>query len=361
MMFKKNPQERYVFFGDESYYQSILEELSKRNLYVELEHKPLKVLPFYTREYSRLLFDRKQFKKIFEFAKENNAEQVIFLSSRVSGLVNIKSWLKIYDTVNVVVILHDILESIIKLPKIKDFKLFLYHLFFGFKVPFLYFNTKNLRYLVLGESIKANLIKRFPKMGKFIDAIDHPYFFEEDYIYNPFQENKATFCTLGQIHSRKGGGNILRLVDSLEKNRVDTSITVVGAVVDPKLKELLASSNVLKIPVGEGNHLSREEYVSLGKSVDYALFFYGVESYKLTASGAFFDAISFTKPIIALKNDYFKYYFEQYGNIGFIFDTYEEMELKVIDITKNPNSYEQEYLNQVNNLRNMRKAMSLLD
>ena len=52
---------------------------------------------------------------------------------------------------------------------------------------------------------------------------------------------------------------------------------------------------------------------------------YNRESYKLTASGAILEAIWNLKPIFAIKNAYFEYLFNKFGNIGELFDDVENL------------------------------------
>ena len=91
--------------------------------------------------------------------------------------------------------------------------------------------------------------------------------------------------------------------------------------------------------------------------IDYALFTYKLNSYKYTASGALIDAINFEKPIIALSNDYVKSYFDIYGNIGYLCNSYEELKNKIITITKN--FPKEEYEIQVKNIQNIKKRENL--
>ena len=76
---------------------------------------------------------------------------------------------------------------------------------------------------------------------------------------------------------------------------------------------------------GKDNFIERKEFENLISDIDYALYFYTKDKYKITASGAVLDAINARKPIIALKNDYFSYLFGKYGQIGYLFESIEEM------------------------------------
>ena len=69
------------------------------------------------------------------------------------------------------------------------------------------------------------------------------------------------------------------------------------------------------------------------------------------------DAISFEKPVIAIKNDFFEYYFNKFGNIGYLFDNVNDMAKKMIEITANPN--EEEYFIQKENIKTIKRYIDI--
>lgn len=95
-----------------------------------------------------------------------------------------------------------------------------------------------------------------------------------------------------------------------------------------------------------------DQYSSYVKGMDYLLFFYDPNSYKLTASGAILEAIWNEKPILALRNAYFDYLFEKYGPIGYLCDNVKELLQKIDQIETGPVKPE-----FVENLRMARKDL----
>ena len=65
--------------------------------------------------------------------------------------------------------------------------------------------------------------------------------------------------------------------------------------------------------------------------LDYIVFLYPKEGYKLRASGALYDAIDSEHPILLLKNDYFESIFSEHKDIGCLF----ENENEIVDYIKN--------------------------
>ena len=78
--------------------------------------------------------------------------------------------------------------------------------------------------------------------------------------------------------------------------------------------------------------LSRDEYDRRIQELDYILYFYSSDAYKITASGAIFDAINMRKPIIAIRNDYFQYLFDTYGEFGYLVDDIYQMREMILKI-----------------------------
>ena len=77
--------------------------------------------------------------------------------------------------------------------------------------------------------------------------------------------------------------------------------------------------------VGHENGLSRAEFETHIKGLDYILYLYPTDSYKFTASGAIMDALKMHKPILSLHNDFFD---QLIGNhpIGYMGNAVEDLE-----------------------------------
>jgi len=70
----------------------------------------------------------------------------------------------------------------------------------------------------------------------------------------------------------------------------------------------------------DGKLMPFARYNAYVKSMDALMLLYDINSYKLTASAAILEAIWNEKPIIALKNSYFNYLFETFGEMGVLCD-----------------------------------------
>lgn len=176
-------------------------------------------------------------------------------------------------------------------------------------------------YLVLGDVIKENM-KRY----KIVDlnkvlTIDHPC------LYNGERKlvNNDTVLKLGAIgvaSEQKKSQYIFDIGDEiLRKKRSDIELEIIGKIL-PNIYKYLRPGVVFS---QENNMLDQETFDNKITALDFSLFFYDNTYYELCASGAFFDALNHEIPILGLKNDFFEYYFNKYGAMGYLFDDVEQL------------------------------------
>ena len=87
----------------------------------------------------------------------------------------------------------------------------------------------------------------------------------------------------------------------------------------------------------DNKHLPRKEYDEIISKMDALYFPYDSNSYRVSASGAVYEAISKQKPIISTENDYFKSLFSQFGQMGYLFNDFSE--LRAIFLQLNNRAY----------------------
>ncbi|KAF2513537.1 glycosyltransferase family protein [Flavobacterium foetidum] len=184
----------------------------------------------------------------------------------------------------------------------------------------------NVYFVVFGDKIESNIksIINEDKIENFI-SIDHPYLFDGKFkqLNKTDKLNKLNLGTVGVLNRAKGVDSLLHFVDLLSPLVRDfVNVSAVGKI-EIDIEEL-KKRNILYL-LQNGAIISRETYDAKINELDFILFFYSQDSYKITASGAIMDAIKMEKPIIALKNDYFEYLFNKFGAFGYLFDTIDEM------------------------------------
>jgi len=345
------PSESILFFAEQEHLQ-LVRGIVLSQLCSSIEYHSIIYPDRKLSEARRFISELKFTRQIFKIAKKNNCRKLIFASVNSSILWCIKLLLRLYTFVRVIVIPHSILETINKKPH--SGKPWIY--VFWFRLSLKVRNLSRLKYLLLGESIRIELVKSMPKIGKYVNVIDHPYRYAE-YVA-PLKEdlNVLRFGSLGTGRREKGTDLFFSLATDV-RQRTDKSASefiLIGPITDEETRKLV-TSDVL-IPSDE-RALSREDFDKYAHEIDYSVFCYPSESYKLTASGAFFDALSFVKPIIALRNPFFEYYFKQLGDIGYLCQNYEEMLDVVIDLIRRKE--DEPYINQCNNIIKGRELLGI--
>jgi hypothetical protein len=187
---------------------------------------------------------------------------------------------------------------------------------------------QRVKYLVLDEVIKNNLIKEKFLLHDEIISIQHPYIFKNDVQSIEYAE-PYKIGHIGVASNEKQSFYLFQLAERfrefVQKKRL--SFFLIGR------NENIKASSANELIVGANNNcmLERNEFEGRIKDIHYAIFFYN-DIYQLTGSGAVLDAFNFEKPIIALKNELFDSIFKRAGNIGFLCGNVSEIESLISDI-----------------------------
>lgn len=356
---EKYKNEKLHLFCGLKHYENIIVGLKNNNInYQNIVHHEIKAINKIIKDYSFILYQWKIIKKIFNFAKKNNEYNLLFLFTTTFSLYYIKLFSLFNSKLNVRTVIHGDIEKIdIKKYVQNSLKnkilTFLYLLFFGLKNPLLLPTPNNLKFIIFGESIKNNVLKILPRLKNQIIAIPHPYLYNPKLINTNLDINKINIGVIGICAKQKNSIVLKKLINKLniikEKN---FQILFSGRIIDDELYDMAKKSTFIS-----QNTVSKEMLTDLERNetilkMDYAMFTYNLNSYKYTASGAFIDAINFEKPIIALQTDYIQYYFNKYGNIGYLCNSYEELEETLLNILTNPSV--EEYKLQQQNIKQIK-------
>lgn len=211
-------------------------------------------------------------------------------------------WIWLFNLVlhkRVAIFCHGELELLYQKPRAWKPSFWFKHVY---RIFFRYFRIgRHMTFFVLGGSLERNMRHFLSKhnLGQ-IRSIDHPYFFTEHKgehtVGSPLR-----IGTVGAIRRENGLQSLLHLSSRLSGLNVQLAVTgKFNWYIDKPLYPNL------EIMSPKGAFVPRQEYEARIAALDYILFLYPSYSYKLTASGAIFDALSMNKPVIALENDYFK-------------------------------------------------------
>lgn len=196
-----------------------------------------------------------------------------------------------------------------------------------------YFNTANtnpapgLRFLVLSDVALENLKPYLSEeLANRFSAIDHPILPAE---LKPADAHARegdilNVGTVGILNRHKGSDDYLKLINLVKKNESEREVdfSIIGHIqCEPEPFERAG----VRVPSKPEEPLPETKFLAEVSELDFILFFYSSDTYRLTASGALLDAVRLRKPIIALRNDYFEYFFKKFGSIGYLVDSIEEM------------------------------------
>lgn len=358
-MCREKCSDKIIFYADNSHQKCVKDILDKNNLFPEnLEFIPVDIPKGGIFRLSKFFLYFRLFYRILSSASKFKVDTIIFFSIYSYNLIILKILLKYRypGLFRIKIIIHGILEQI-RIPTSH----FLLNRIQNIKYALMLYPDLDLQYIVLSPSILKNLIIHSPCLSKNFIAIHLPYLYNNTQCILPKSE-PLVFATIGkgnpffikQIANRilderlsnqscefwiigNNCGNLYH--DSYGRRFVQTISYLKKNVKDgtwiKKIIELPVSIRSYFHPIQEpenqnlkcvsgGRKLSRNEMDHYLKDVDYILFFYHQNTYKLTASGSFFDAISYKKPMIFLGNDFFDFYFSRY-RIGYRAETVNEI------------------------------------
>lgn len=213
------------------------------------------------------------------------------------------------------------------------------------KLSFKYLlKNSKVKIIVLGKSIKNNLLNIFPQISDNVIAINHPYIFKEIKRHHHKLNKSLTIGTVGVLTPQKGLNELIDISQyfSKEINTGALKIKVIGKTINT-----LNKHNYKNIEWSSEIFIPREVFDKEIDSLDFILYLYPKESYKLTASGAIFDAISREKPIIALNNAYFQ---ETIGNfnVGYLCNSLAELKSKIeYLLSQNSKEIKETFINDI--------------
>ena len=186
--------------------------------------------------------------------------------------------------------------------------------------------------LVLGESIKRNLCKIFPHAANNIISINHPIL---NVSWRKPVSNKSTtpltIGTTGVMKKEKGIQNLIKLSNLLNKE-VKKGLLTIKSI--GKVEGVDVTPYTLIEWIGKESVMPREDFDKYINELDYILYLYPTDSYKLTASGAIMDSIRLQIPILSLENDFFCELMKDVS-IGYICKTTEELADVIRDLLYN--------------------------
>ncbi len=198
--------------------------------------------------------------------------------------------------------------------------------------PLLTLANGRIKQVVLGGSIRAEVVRQLPAMDEHLRAVRHPYFFDATVPSELPAAGPPRFSFLGMVAENKGFAHFARLADELAGGDVEVPFDLIGGV--PADATITIPGSV-RTHAGAGP-LTRETYERLLQETTYTIFPYQPRFYSLVASGAVLDTLAAGKPLIALRNSQFEEMFDAMGDIGYLCEDLAQMRDVVAGILKDP-------------------------
>ena len=208
---------------------------------------------------------------------------------------------------------------------------------------------KNHKMIVLGNSIKENLLKDVPVLSDDkIIAIEHPFLFQVKTIStDKIMKEKIRIGTVGLGTVGKGYDRLNEIGQFINDKKLSDKMQLLHI---GNLLGVTVDSECVSLPFNSSNMIPADDFNAEIAKLDWILFLYPVDSYKLVASGAVFDAFKFGKPILAIKNDYFMHLAGLGDVFGFLVDDIEQLKERLVSL---PDIDSEEYKKMSDNSKKM--------
>ena len=248
-------------------------------------------------------------------------ERVLFTSISRMQLLQLKRMMRNGDSVRAV--LHGNLEEL-EIASQERFPLNLFTLQRVVLRP----HPPGLRYIVLGQSIAQNLPQRFrPALGD-LCLIDHPYHFLP---VCPAPAHPLIFGIFGNT----GDGHLLE--------EVVRAVKAVNPAIRFRLVGFLSNQDAVERlrPLVEDvgcEPISRDSFIARAQSITHALWLGTPGCFRLRASGTFFDALAYAKPLVYTANAYIDSYFALEPEIAIRCTTLNDVPAAILDLVVHSSS-----------------------
>ena len=204
------------------------------------------------------------------------------------------------------------------------------------------------RFAVLSPPALARVAQSRPKLRERfcaipIPSIDHPLDAGNQHRGGLADSRAGALPRRGTTRFGRLGGDgrggaeaFERVVRAVRQETQDASFVMVGST---SAKAPWADPDEVE-GAGEAP-LPYAEYCRRASSIDYAVWLGDVTQYALAASASAVDAVTFSRPLIALRNPYTEWLFETFGDIGQLCDTEAEMVEAIVcrTLRENPSEY----------------------
>ncbi len=223
------------------------------------------------------------------FFKDKDGPVYFFSSVNTFHLVSL-TILNYFFNKTIFIIPHAVLETSYLDKSLKSRILFFKRLPFWL---YLFSKNSNNKLILLSKSIALNF-DALKGYGSRYFIIDYPNIYKNEFFLRRKPEHIVKIALIGVCDEMKGGDWLINEVNSMNTDR---------------FKFYLLGENKLSLKTGSviepcNSFIPEEEYKELISDMDYFIYPFPQNRYRLRASGTLFDAISLRKPIITSRNSF---------------------------------------------------------
>ncbi|MBI1674392.1 hypothetical protein [Shewanella sp. DW31] len=281
----------------------------------------------------------------FYLCKKRNIHELIFLSLHPLSQIYLSILSHFFTNTSIKLVLHGELESFVPQSPYKLRRSLL-------KLAFILRN-KNIKYIVLGEHIKHKLVFNKILSQDDVIAINHPFIFDFSSGNHMVFSKTIKFGCLGVANLNKGVDKLFLIANKFNCFTNNVSFHLVGKLTPSILPYINDNVSYIDSEV----MIPKDDYMKMIKDLDYILFFYDINNYQMTASGALFDALNAEKPLVYLNNTYFSSIINKYNFcVGYPCENIEQLEDVISKLVSTRDV--QDYMFMKENIVKLKKILS---
>lgn len=309
-----------VFKYDTRFYGSVRHKNALKSLIPELNissFEPIEILP--RKDGSKMnwvkiyLHEVVTVFRILKKAKREKVTNIVFLSLSSPTMFFVKQYLRISRLqANIFFTLHGELQWLIQDNLGSSERFFKSLIRKNLSVA-----LSNEYFVVYGQTIKDKLLTIYTELKDHVLSLEHPFIPSKELLERV--PNIFTIGAFGVISKNKNSHEVIKLAEIMQYRNALVQFKLVGKFIDD-----LAYNKEFITVIGGKEFLARQDYEKEIEDTAWLMYLYEDCNYELIASGAFLDAILYSKPIICLKNRFFQNLFSAY-EIGVMVDTIAEL------------------------------------
>lgn len=335
-MILKSFKEDVLFVCEKEHGAFVKDRLNEENEKIVLEDR----FVFDDKDkYRRFSHIYAQYKKLFRNMEKCGSKKLIVTVTRKYELIIVNLLARKYKSIKVLMLFHAHLNVVMQSRY--------------YKKILSSFTAKNVGYIVLSKNIKQSISEMAPNISKRIVAIHHALPSKPLASQHEINLTNVNFGFIGIATREKGEYNICEIAKKCSS--VNCCFHYCGVVDDCVLLENMRDSGI--VVHGGSSPLSFDDYFKAIQKLDYVILLLRKDAYEFRVSGTLIDAVNNETPVITLSNRYTDEVFSEFGDIGFLCGSDEEICSVIKKLSKQMDA--SLYNKQVELMRKMKNTLTV--